>query len=170
MQVRLRTSTLPRPLTLADGGTCRKCGRVVCHACSPHRITIPHQYIVRQPGQARPSQPYPTRVMGDDGIPYISGGERVRLCNPCVPDPNTSPPLSVTSPTQGSPRPHHRSQSSLGSGIGAFTQAASNGLYLQSPTHETHPRGRSVTMASLRRHMDIGFVANGSVERTGAWC
>lgn len=29
---------------------CRKCGRVVCNKCSPHRITIPYQYIVRPPG------------------------------------------------------------------------------------------------------------------------
>ncbi|RGP63589.1 kinase anchor [Fusarium sporotrichioides] len=29
---------------------CRKCGRVVCNSCSPHRIIIPHQYIVRPPG------------------------------------------------------------------------------------------------------------------------
>ncbi|KAI5299088.1 hypothetical protein KEM56_003535, partial [Ascosphaera pollenicola] len=28
---------------------CRKCGRVVCANCSPHRITIPRQYIVRPP-------------------------------------------------------------------------------------------------------------------------
>ncbi|KAF8249067.1 hypothetical protein K440DRAFT_472297, partial [Wilcoxina mikolae CBS 423.85] len=26
---------------------CRKCGRVVCATCSPHRITIPSAYIVR---------------------------------------------------------------------------------------------------------------------------
>ncbi|EHA25918.1 hypothetical protein ASPNIDRAFT_143971, partial [Aspergillus niger ATCC 1015] len=26
---------------------CRKCGRVVCASCSPHRITIPRQFIVR---------------------------------------------------------------------------------------------------------------------------
>ena len=28
---------------------CRKCGRVVCANCSPHRITIPRQFIVQPP-------------------------------------------------------------------------------------------------------------------------
>lgn len=28
---------------------CRKCGRVVCGMCSPHRITIPREYIVQPP-------------------------------------------------------------------------------------------------------------------------
>ncbi|KAL2113597.1 hypothetical protein VUR80DRAFT_3285 [Thermomyces stellatus] len=125
---------------------CRKCGRVVCNACSPHRITIPHQYIVRPPGQGRTSQPYSNPLMGDDGLPYVSGGERVRLCNPCVPDPNTTPPLSVTSPTQRSPRPHYRSQSNLGSGFGGFPSGARSGLFFQSPVHESCPRGRSITM------------------------
>ncbi|KAI0022973.1 FYVE-domain-containing protein [Xylariomycetidae sp. FL0641] len=63
---------------------CRKCGRVVCSACSPHRITIPHQYNERY------------GLLGAEGgiadFNAIGGGERVRLCNPCVPDPNTTPP------------------------------------------------------------------------------
>lgn len=137
-----------RPRPLLTTAKCRKCGRVVCNACSPHRITIPHQYIVRPPGQGRTSQPYSNPLMGDDGLPYVSGGERVRLCNPCVPDPNTTPPLSVTSPTQRSPRPHYRSQSNLGSGFGGFPSGARSGLFFQSPVHESCPRGRSITMVS----------------------
>ncbi|KAI6785710.1 uncharacterized protein J7T54_006049 [Emericellopsis cladophorae] len=35
---------------------CRKCGRVVCNACSPHRIIIPHQFIVRPPGYELPPE------------------------------------------------------------------------------------------------------------------
>ncbi|KAI9876500.1 MAG: hypothetical protein M1830_006366 [Pleopsidium flavum] len=31
---------------------CRKCGRVVCASCSPHRITIPRQFIVHPPMDA----------------------------------------------------------------------------------------------------------------------
>ncbi|KAI1259283.1 FYVE zinc finger-domain-containing protein [Xylariaceae sp. FL1019] len=63
---------------------CRKCGRVVCGQCSPHRICIPHQYIVRAPWEhAASRQPM---SFGSEG------GQRVRLCNPCVPDPNTTPP------------------------------------------------------------------------------
>lgn len=71
---------------------CRKCGRVVCAACSPHRITIPRQYIVQPPSnmydaefaggvaQQEPDSPV-SRALG--------GGEVVRVCNPCVPDPWT---------------------------------------------------------------------------------
>ncbi|KAI1431017.1 hypothetical protein GGR50DRAFT_127188 [Xylaria sp. CBS 124048] len=62
---------------------CRKCGRVVCHSCSPHRITIPYAFIVRPPGVEGGGNATPLGPMG---------GERVRLCNPCVPDPNTTPP------------------------------------------------------------------------------
>nr|POE62744.1 e3 ubiquitin-protein ligase pib1 [Quercus suber] len=69
---------------------CRKCGRVVCAACSPHRITIPRQYIVQQPGNADAS------LSRDDEQaspiqrnPALGGGEIVRVCNPCVPDPWT---------------------------------------------------------------------------------
>ncbi|CAK7269434.1 hypothetical protein SEPCBS119000_003569 [Sporothrix epigloea] len=72
---------------------CRKCGRVVCNSCSPHRITIPYPYIVQPPG----AQPYQLQAaqfgpVGD--VSRLGGGERVRLCNPCVPDPNTAPPAS----------------------------------------------------------------------------
>jgi hypothetical protein len=101
---------------------CRKCGRVVCASCSPHRITIPRQFIVRPPDPNRsPStffQPdqseiraislagsensHPsasniqTRQYGQRGGQWLDsalgGGEEVRLCNPCVPDPNPEPP------------------------------------------------------------------------------
>ncbi|OAQ99204.1 hypothetical protein LLEC1_02268 [Akanthomyces lecanii] len=98
---------------------CRKCGRVVCNSCSPHRITIPNQYIVRPPDSEVSfasglfADPMGASYLERDGIP---GGERVRLCNPCVPDPNTAPPQS---PTPGSPRsPHHRSRSSLSNAYG----------------------------------------------------
>ncbi|RYC58207.1 hypothetical protein CHU98_g8004 [Xylaria longipes] len=71
-----------------------KCGRVVCDGCSPHRITIPHPYIVRPPGDPGPAVPflYPGVERGIADFSSIGGGERVRLCNPCVPDPNTAPP------------------------------------------------------------------------------
>lgn len=97
---------------------CRKCGRVVCASCSPHRITIPYQYIVRPPGEAlgilRGIWGEELEAAGVD-ISQLGGGERVRLCNPCVPDPNTTPPQVLNSP--GIPlfagrSPHQRSQSS----------------------------------------------------------
>lgn len=81
---------------------CRKCGRVVCNECSPHRITIPRQYIVHPPGEeeeARSSHPNVVDLTRDDDDNFghtisqprlslaLGGGEKVRLCNPCVPDP-----------------------------------------------------------------------------------
>lgn len=102
---------------------CRKCGRVVCAACSPHRITIPRQYIVRPPDASSlptsPSIPLPRQVVdltgeepGSSSLinPALGGGEEVRLCNPCVPDPNPHPLNYATV------RPHgHRSTQSLSS-------------------------------------------------------
>ncbi|KAI8635388.1 hypothetical protein F5Y19DRAFT_469257 [Xylariaceae sp. FL1651] len=94
---------------------CRKCGRVVCDRCSPHRITIPHPYIVRPPGDQGYQRSSSLSIEGGIAdFSSIGGGERVRLCNPCVPDPNTTPPRA-----QQSTRPivvdgrtsHHRSQS-----------------------------------------------------------
>lgn len=95
---------------------CRKCGRVVCNDCSPHRITIPRQFIVHPPGPdvvASPSHSTAggndsmdlTGVDDDDENPFrgmsslsryataspLEGGEKVRLCNPCVPDPQPDP-------------------------------------------------------------------------------
>lgn len=88
---------------------CRKCGRVVCNSCSPHRITIPHQYIVQPPGTPRVLAPrFPSALGGESSFTDFSvlgGGERVRLCNPCVPDPNTAPPQTQAG--------HARSQSNL---------------------------------------------------------
>lgn len=113
---------------------CRKCGRVVCANCSPHRITIPRQFIVHPPEDATPS-PNTAKagaevvdLTGDDDAPgevansedrpqsseyridpALGGGQEVRLCNPCVPDPNPLPHLpyfSTSRPTFDSfPRP-----------------------------------------------------------------
>ncbi|SZF00257.1 unnamed protein product [Blumeria hordei] len=76
---------------------CRKCGRVVCNSCSPHRIIIPNRYIIQPPVEGV------TRRLSDLGLAEnlnedssrlnnMMGGEKVRLCNPCVPS------LSSTSP------------------------------------------------------------------------
>lgn len=90
---------------------CRKCGRVVCANCSPHRITIPRQFIVHPPAESstgsRMTSENVVDLTGDeaDGNPHeavqspgrpdrssLGGGQEVRLCNPCVPDPNPLPP------------------------------------------------------------------------------
>lgn len=112
---------------------CRKCGRVVCASCSPHRITIPRQFIVNPPlgsdqslgAGTTPVSPI-IDLAGDDeaeatglqnspsanrwqnqeqnqenGIDSaLGGGQEVRLCNPCVPDPNPSPHLPFAPPRQ----------------------------------------------------------------------
>lgn len=107
---------------------CRKCGRVVCAACSPHRITIPRQFIVRPPSSsALPSSspvppPRPTiDLTGEDSLssspvinPALGGGEEVRLCNPCVPDPNPNPPGYASLRSHGH-RPSHSLSSTMGS-------------------------------------------------------
>ena len=96
---------------------CRKCGRVVCNDCSPHRITIPRQFIVhppdasaethsRSPGTRVPVETIDLtedtgreersnliRITTTGSNPALGGGEKVRLCNPCVPDPQPSPHL-----------------------------------------------------------------------------
>ncbi|KAI8932351.1 hypothetical protein NX059_010544 [Plenodomus lindquistii] len=95
---------------------CRKCGRVVCHSCSPHRITIPRQFIVHPPSDNSLNI---IDLTGDDENnmsafgpfrnPALGGGEEVRVCNPCVPDPNPNPPPQYT------PAPlsrHHSARSS----------------------------------------------------------
>lgn len=106
---------------------CRKCGRVVCANCSPHRITIPRQFIVHPPTEIAPGSANSniinlTRDDSEDlapprlGLhgesrprsqdyhldPALGGGQEVRLCNPCVPDPNPLPPPAYPSPVQHS--------------------------------------------------------------------
>lgn len=99
---------------------CRKCGRVVCANCSPHRITIPRQFIVHSPqeaghyithelatssaiidltddneGDTTRTQNTASRQSHEYQIdPALGGGQEVRLCNPCVPDPNPLPHLA----------------------------------------------------------------------------
>lgn len=78
---------------------CRRCGKVICDQCSPHRITLPRQYVVRSPGEAlryRLEATAADAATSGDGEqvsnPALGGGETVRVCNPCVPDPNYGPP------------------------------------------------------------------------------
>ncbi|KAI0890673.1 FYVE-domain-containing protein [Annulohypoxylon maeteangense] len=139
---------------------CRKCGRVVCNSCSPHKITIPHQYIVRPPGE-RNFHRY--SFLGEEGsiadFSALGGGEQVRLCNPCVPDPNTTPPQTQHSTGQFSPRsplPHHRSQSSSSGNYNYNGNHNSDNNVNRYPQYmippnmspDTYSRSRSVTMHS----------------------
>ena len=82
---------------------CRKCGRVVCASCSPHRITIPRQFIVHPPSDGSlniidltADDETTMSTFGPFRNPALGGGEEVRVCNPCVPDPNYGPPPQYT--------------------------------------------------------------------------
>lgn len=133
---------------------CRKCGRVVCNSCSPHRIIIPHQYIVRAPGSEAAA---PQTLLVDSlGAGYfdthnMSGGERVRLCNPCVPDPNTAPPQSpagTSSSSSQTPRPGARTN--LRDGRDSVPSSNRHGaIFAPGPANEYRyltSRSRSITM------------------------
>jgi hypothetical protein len=100
---------------------CRKCGRVVCATCSPHRITIPRQFIVHPPSDGLTNV---IDLTGDDDAtmssfgpyrnPALGGGEEVRVCNPCVPDPNYSlPPQYTPAAASRHPAPYPISRPSL---------------------------------------------------------
>lgn len=118
----------------------RKCGRVVCGSCSPHRITIPYQYIVQPPASEVPSAPR-TRPRLDSGrtgsspmVENLGGGERVRLCNPCVPDPNIAPP-QVPEQRNSQPRPAQQGHSRSVSSVVTSSQTRSTG---QSPSYSSY--------------------------------
>lgn len=90
---------------------CRKCGRVVCASCSPHRITIPRQFIVHPPSydlshiiDLTGEDENTMAAFGPLRNPALGGGEEVRVCNPCVPDPNYNPPPQyLTAPSRSFP-------------------------------------------------------------------
>jgi hypothetical protein len=94
---------------------------VVCNSCSPHRITIPYQYIVQPPIEgaamgSRNSVPRPAidaaRAGSSREVTSLGGGKRVRLCNPCVPDPNIAPPQpAFNDPPQLYPSPNRQGRS-----------------------------------------------------------
>lgn len=98
---------------------CRKCGRVVCSQCSPHRITLPRQFIVHPPADGSNSiidltgddDANPMSNFGPFRNPALGGGEEVRVCNPCVPDPNYSLPPQYPPAIP----PYHRSHRSASS-------------------------------------------------------
>jgi hypothetical protein len=109
---------------------------VVCASCSPHRITIPYQYIVQPPvGEGSPSsitRPTvdPARAGSSSDVATLGGGERVRLCNPCVPDPNTAPPQSphlVDNSRQYLQTPSHLHGRSASTSSASFGAPASGG-------------------------------------------
>lgn len=85
---------------------CRKCGRVVCAACSPHRITIPRQFIVRPPestvlpssSSSTPAPPPIIDLTGDDPFststinPALGGWRGSTTLQPLRPRPESQSP------------------------------------------------------------------------------
>ncbi|EME45991.1 hypothetical protein DOTSEDRAFT_70113 [Dothistroma septosporum NZE10] len=90
---------------------CRKCGRVVCASCSPHRITIPKQYIVQPPSPATLYEDDTSSASSPSDRGHLGGGEIVRVCNPCVPDPWMPNTTSAQAPVAPVPPPPPRTTS-----------------------------------------------------------
>lgn len=112
---------------------CRRCGRVICNDCSPHRITLPRQYVVRPPHEN--AYRFPTEDdadQDDSNNPALGGGETVRVCNPCVPDPNYGPPPSQLS-DQPATTPFDGSRAHLPPPIGEQTDGVPQTSPFQSP-------------------------------------
>ncbi|PGG98792.1 hypothetical protein AJ80_09476 [Polytolypa hystricis UAMH7299] len=162
---------------------CRKCGRVVCASCSPHRITIPRQFIVRPPEPTRSLasliQPNPSQTsfinLIDNEDPNASssntgplnlpsgGGEEVRLCNPCVPDPNPEPPRRYTTMFSGSEQPSG-SFSSWSSDLGGRPHAASS----RDSALADYPQASSSGNLNLPFHRPSASLPSSTVSRSEA--
>lgn len=168
---------------------CRKCGRVVCANCSPHRITIPRQFIVHPPEESQSTTTTAnTRVDivdltgdsdADDGLqgtderpqssdyridPALGGGQEVRLCNPCVPDPNPLPHLPRSSPGT---QPHaFISRPDLSSSIDGRLPApvlAASGLYREPPLTRHVSSNRSGYQHSNIPRFDGSTISRGAL-------
>ncbi|KAK0119036.1 hypothetical protein ONS95_007899 [Cadophora gregata] len=156
LQVHVPHYCLPRYLSTYHGILLtdfrRKCGRVVCGSCSPHRITIPYQYIVQPPTQEAPPAPPapptrprldPVRTESSPMVENLGGGERVRLCNPCVPDPNIAPP-QVPESTTSQPRLAQQGHTRSVSSVVTSTQSRNTGHTLSTSSHYSQRRPRDI--------------------------
>ncbi|KAF2996265.1 hypothetical protein E8E13_004552 [Curvularia kusanoi] len=135
---------------------CRKCGRVVCSQCSPHRITIPRQFIVHPPSDGSNTiidltgdddDANPMSSFGPFRNPALGGGEEVRVCNPCVPDPNYSlPPQYLSSASHAYGRlPPIRPEYSSGSHQRTHRQSSSVHVMPQTQTSRDSFSSRRVS-------------------------
>lgn len=163
---------------------CRKCGRVVCNECSPHRITIPRQYIVHPPTLDFGTSPTRGRVHSidltqDDGEPLRSpaipglygasgplmeGGEKVRLCNPCVPDPQPEPPLYFSAGNDGT---SGDSRWNGGLGQGFNSSYAGRPGHRQTVSHSgAFERSNATASAGSQSHDQVLMTGNRAYEVT----
>lgn len=128
---------------------CRRCGRVVCASCSPHRITLPRQFIVQPPSLVD--------LQNEEGSGYISGGEEVRVCNPCVPDPNYNPPSHNQSPFAVS--------GGMNVGVRSSIHTTESPSRIAHPNHSVAP-GIIVPGSGRAYHLSTGFPQRPGGHRT----
>ena len=81
----------------------------------------------------------------------LGGGERVRLCNPCVPDPNIAPPQTRSDGQPFSPPGHGRSVSSV-----PYTQSRRGDMDI--PTYR-QPRESNLS-AEARQIRNLAWAAS----------
>ncbi|KAF3934131.1 hypothetical protein ABW20_dc0100407 [Dactylellina cionopaga] len=99
---------------------CRKCGRVVCAPCSPHRIVIPKSFVVYPPNaiDLDQSQSY-VDSSGNRRDSYVGDtGVEVRICNNCLAGEN---PSAASTGPQTTNQARRQSMQSPG-GAGRFWQ------------------------------------------------
>ncbi|KAK6539480.1 hypothetical protein TWF694_009703 [Orbilia ellipsospora] len=100
---------------------CRKCGRVVCAPCSPHRIVIPKSYVVYPPNAIDvdlASESYVDAAGNRRGSYGGDTGVEVRICNTCL---MGGPPSSSS---QAANQARRQSIQSPPGGAGRFWQDA----------------------------------------------
>ncbi|KAF3939830.1 hypothetical protein ABW19_dt0204427 [Dactylella cylindrospora] len=88
---------------------CRKCGRVVCAPCSPHRIVIPKSFVVYPPNTIDPDLALLgiTDPVNNRRHSYMGGdtGVEVRICNNCLAGENTGSSMGSNERRQSIPSP-----------------------------------------------------------------
>ncbi|KAF3920004.1 hypothetical protein ABW21_db0201538 [Orbilia brochopaga] len=134
---------------------CRKCGRVVCAPCSPHRIVIPKSFVVYPPNTLEAEMPSQTYIdpTGNRRHSYVGGdtGVEVRICNHCLAGEHTASatrtPASATnqqpiqSPAGGAGRFWQNAGPSPGGNANAYISAQTVNLVV----NPNAPRRRTVS-------------------------
>ena len=160
---------------------CRKCGRVVCATCSPHRITIAKELIAHPPDSLPrvwnrgDTEPVVIDLTNEDGDqtnsypPHLSeaqrrnnsdtAGEEVRLCNPCVPDPQPSPQATLDLAEflrQGRRDDLARPAGQLGPPLSTRGTPDRASMYISHYSHEAH----ADRLRELRRQRGRGMIVS----------
>ncbi|KAK6496644.1 hypothetical protein TWF481_001635 [Arthrobotrys musiformis] len=136
---------------------CRKCGRVVCAPCSPHRIAIPRSYVVYPPYALELENTYidangnRRHVDGDEGV-------EVRMCRECLAGENPSGQLrrqSIQSPPGGGAgRFWQDAGPSAGGNVNAYVSPQGMGFGGSPST----PRRRTVSSTSSFMQQNPGVI------------